>query len=161
MVLYLQGDMMKILFKGKLEDLELVKQRLNQGDFEFVLSGEDYQLTESSKNRSTIIGRRDDKFFIIEYRNIIYVESYGHEIVCHTTKGDYYIDEKLYEIHGMFEQYGFIRIHKSYVVNKNHVISIIPEFNRKFKLLLKNENEVEVSRKYFVDFKEAIGMKVK
>ncbi|QVK18553.1 LytTR family transcriptional regulator DNA-binding domain-containing protein [Mycoplasmatota bacterium] len=28
----------------------------------------------------------------------------------------------------MFEQYGFIRIHKSYVVNKNHVISIIPEF---------------------------------
>ncbi|QVK18554.1 hypothetical protein KHQ81_02230 [Mycoplasmatota bacterium] len=66
---------MKILFKGNIEDLELVKQRLNQGDFEFVLSGEDYQLTKSSKNCTTIIGRRDDKFFIIEYRNIIYVES--------------------------------------------------------------------------------------
>jgi DNA-binding LytR/AlgR family response regulator len=152
---------MKILYKGSKEDKNKIEKDLRNGDFEFVLNEADFQMSSVNKESVSLIGKRDSKFFILLHSDIMIAESFDHDIVCYTKDGRYTVDEKLYEIHGLFEAYGFVRIHKSYVINKKHIDSIIPELNRKFTLIMANGMKVEVSRRYFIDFKEAIGMKVK
>jgi two-component system response regulator LytT len=150
---------MKILYRGPQEDLKKIEENLKNGKFEFVLCNEDFELKKSSFILDTIISKLDNKYVPIHHSKIIYVESYGHDVVCHTQGESYRIQEKLYEIEGLFEQYGFIRIHKSYVINKHHISSISPMINRKFKLKLSNNDSVEVSRKYYSEFKRFIGMR--
>lgn len=152
---------MKVLFKGSDKEYNKIKDKLKSGDFEVVTVNGDYELKKIEKEKSTIIGEKLNKYYILRPKDIIYVESFDHNIVCHCTNGDFNIDEKLYEIAGAYIQYGFVRTHRSYVVNKTHIKSIIPDFNRKFRLVMSNNHEVEVSRRYFVEFKESIGMKVK
>jgi two-component system response regulator LytT len=151
---------MKIKYKGPKEDIIEITEGLNQGKLEFVLFGEEYELKKVNNQIETIIGENNGDYVIINYQDIVYIESYSHEILCHTQTDTYYIKEKLYEIEGMFNDVGFIRIHKSYIINQKQIKRIIPEFNRKFKLILNNDKVVEVSRRYFVEFKQAIGMKV-
>ncbi len=151
---------MKIKYKGPKEDIEQISKDFKEGKLEFVLFGEEYELKKVNNKIETIIGEINGDYVIINYKDIIFIESYAHEILCHSIDGIYNIKEKLYEVEGMFREFGFIRIHKSYVINKNQIKRIIPEFNRKFKLILNNDKTVEVSRRYFVEFKEAIGMKV-
>jgi len=152
---------MKILFKGSELETKKMINRLKNGDFEVVTSNGDYEIQKVEKVKSSIIGMSKNNYYIILPKDVIYVESFDHDVICHSMSGDYSIDEKLYEIAGAFIEYGFVRIHKSYVVNKTHIKEIIPEFNRKFRLIMTNNYEIEVSRRYFVDFKESIGMKVK
>ena len=151
---------MKIRYKGPKEDIPVLLENLKNGDIEFVLSGEDFELKKQSVPITSLIGELDNDFVIINYEDIIFVESYAHEVSCITKDGIYRIKEKLYEVEGLFSEYGFLRIHKSYVVNIKQIKRIVPEFNRKFKLVLSNDQKIEVSRRYFVEFKEAIGMKV-
>jgi|LGOV01.1.fsa_nt_gb DNA-binding LytR/AlgR family response regulator len=152
---------MKVLFKGNDKEYNKIKDKLESGNFEVVTVDGDYELRKIEKEKSSLIGEKLNKYYILIPKDIIYIESFDHNIVAHCINGDFNIDEKLYEIAGVFIQYGFIRIHKSYVVNKTHIKSIIPEFNRKFRLVMSNNHEIEVSRRYFVEFKESIGMKVK
>ena len=152
---------MKILYQGAKKDIEEVKKELHDGNFEFVLFGEDFVLKKSSFLNDTLIGEKDGGFSIINHNEIIFIEAYGNEVICHTITDSYKIKEKLYEIESIFKTFGFIRTSKCYVVNKKHIKKIIPEFNRKFTLKLSNGVKIIVSRRYFTDFKEAIGMKVK
>lgn len=151
---------MKIKYKGPKDEIEQITENLKQGKLEFVLFGEEYELKKVNNQIESIIGEHNGDYVIVNYKDIVFIESFAHEILCHTQTETYYIKEKLYEIEGLFHDVGFIRIHKSYIVNKKQIKRIIPEFNRKFKLILNNDKVVEVSRRYFVEFKEAIGMKV-
>ncbi len=152
---------MKIVIKTNNLEQEEIKKELSQGNFEIVSSNGDYELRKLNKNKISIIGEKNDEYFIITPKDIINVESYDHDVICHCINGSFSIEEKLYEIAGMFEDYGMIRVHKSYVVNKTHIKKIIPEINRKFQLILTDNHKIEVSRRYFIEFKESIGMKVK
>lgn len=152
---------MKVLFKGSDKEYNKIKHKLKSGDFEVVTIDGDYELRKIEKSKSTLIGEKLNKYYILAPKDIIYVESFDHNIVCHCIHGLFNVDEKLYEIAGAFIDYGFVRVNKSYVVNKTHIKSIIPEFNRKFRLILSNNHEVDVSRRYYIEFKESIGMKVK
>lgn len=149
---------MKIKFKGPEKDKKEIENLFKEGSVEFVIFGEDYELKKVDFLIDTIIGESGEEYLILKCSDIIYAESYGHIIYCHTLYGSFEVREKLYEIEGMFQNHGFIRVHKSFVVNKNHINKIIPEFNRKFTLRLSNNKKIEVSRRYFENFKKFIGM---
>ena len=85
------------------------------------------------------------------------VESYGHDIILHTIDKQYSIKDKLFEIEGMFEDRGLIRINKSQIINRSMIKEIRPAFNSKLTLLMKNGVLVDVTRSYLIRFKEYIG----
>ncbi len=76
--------------------------------------------------------------------------------IC-TNKVAYACYNVTYEIEGMYDQKGFIRVNKSVVVNKNQIKEIRPKLNTKFQLLMKNGRKVDVTRSYYQKFKENIG----
>lgn len=124
-------------------------------------SNDDYDIviTDPHYQKKEIIAKNDkSEFLIIKPVQIIYIESFGHEIYCHTNQGKLSIKEKLYEIEALFEKDGFIRVHKSFIINKNHIKTIKPTFNTKFILTMSNKEIIEVSRNYYNIFKSKIGL---
>ncbi len=147
---------MKVKIICKKENYKLYEQMLTSAGF---IVDEDADLIFKEQNfvQETIIGKVNDRYEIIHYSQIIYVESYGHDVYLHTEERDYSIKEKLYEIEGLYEDKGFIRINKSCVVNKYQIKEIRPSFNTKLELIMKNKQKLEVTRSYYNRFKEFIG----
>ena len=59
--------------------------------------------------------------------NILYVESRGHKSIFHYMESEmvsYQIYDKLDSVERNLEGYGFLRIHKSYLVNMKHIRKI-------------------------------------
>lgn len=129
---------------------------LEQGGF--IISDEaDLVLKELNSSIDIIVGKYHDRYELIPYHAIVYVESFGYDVICHTLEKEYEIKEKLYEIEGLFEDKGFIRINKSCIINKWQIKEIRPSFNMKFILIMKNHHKLEVTRSYYYKFKEFIG----
>lgn len=106
-----------------------------------------------------LLGQVGDNYEIINYQDIILLETETGNIYARTNKGkDYRIKEKLYELEESLAGQGFIRINKSNIVNILHIKEIVPWFNGRLLLKLDNGKEVEVSRSYAGDFKDFLGL---
>lgn len=57
----------------------------------------------------------------IDSDNIEYIESYGHYLFIHTLSAVFKVREKISNILSKLESLGFLRVHKSYIVNTNHI----------------------------------------
>jgi DNA-binding LytR/AlgR family response regulator len=77
----------------------------------------------------------------IRYIDIVYIESYKHDIFIHTTNETYRIKSNLSKLEKQFEYFGFIRVHSGYLVNYRYIFSI-----DKSKIILTNKEEIPLSR---------------
>lgn len=78
--------------------------------------------------------------------NIVYVESNRHKVFFHikqkdTTMDQLFLYDKLDNIQNSLEDYGFLRIHKSYLVNMQYIEDIV-----KYKVMLKTGVELSIPR---------------
>jgi len=154
----LMGDDMRIKYLGRSDELLEIQAKLSKNEVDFVYEDEEYVLKKASHDAETIVGKTDQTFHVLNHQDIVYIESLGNNVIAHTMAHEYFIKEKLYSISSLFEPYGFLRIHKSYVVNIHMIHVIIPQFNRKFTLVMKNKDRIEVSRSYYDSFKEYLRM---
>ena len=60
----------------------------------------------------------------IELIDIVFVETTGHRSIIHLKSEDYHIYESMDEIESKLKMYGFIRVHKSFLVNVRHIRGI-------------------------------------
>ncbi len=77
----------------------------------------------------------------IRVTDIMYVESYKHDIFLYTRDDKYRIKSKLQRLEKDFEVFGFIRVHSGYLVNYRYIYSI-----DKTKVVLNNKDMVPLSR---------------
>ena len=85
----------------------------------------------------------------IEIKDIEYVEGIGHRIHAHL-KGDNVVSfyGSLSNTAARLMKYGFIRIHKSYIINAEQIA-----FSKKNCVCLKSGAEVPISRNKIREFK--------
>jgi DNA-binding LytR/AlgR family response regulator len=105
-----------------------------------------------------ILAQDEENTILLKPEELVYIESFGDTIIGHTMKNQYELNQKLYEFEGLYEEIGYIRVHKSYVVNIEYIELISASFNTKLTLTMKNKDKVTVSRSYYHKFKEKIGM---
>ena len=74
----------------------------------------------------------------------------------HSDNQQYQIHQKLYELEEKLNPYGFVRINKSTLVNIHKIESIIPEVQRRYILVLKNQNKLLLTRYYVKSFMEKL-----
>lgn len=60
----------------------------------------------------------------LELQKIIYIETDRHKNIFHTEDADYRLYKKLDEIEAELIPYGFLRVHKSFLVNMRYVEKI-------------------------------------
>lgn len=147
---------MKVKIISKKENYDKYRKMLEKAGFTI---DEDANLVFKEEDYTPIhfVGKINDQYSIIPFDEVVYIESFGRDIFLYTETNHYQIKEKLYEIEGKYEEYGFVRINKSQIVNKSYIKKIKPLFNSKIKIILKTNQVLEISRTYLEHFRESIG----
>lgn len=99
----------------------------------------------------------EEKIVLIPYTDILFVESSEGKCIIHTLKQEYKVSEPLVEVEKRMNFRPFLRVHRSYVVNLEHIDEIEPWFNSTYNLMMNDGSKVPVSRTYIKDLKKVIG----
>lgn len=88
----------------------------------------------------------------LQTKDIYFLESHHHTVTAHTADGMIDFRKPLDEIANELEEWGFIRIHKSYIVNARHIKSI-----RKNHIIIAESKDIElpISKKLYTDIIDA------
>ena len=87
---------------------------------------------------------------------IIFARAEEGEVVVHAIDGRYHTRWSLGELERKLASFGFIRPHRSYLVNSNHVREVIPWFNRSYNLIMDDTDKtrIPVSRHQLQELKK-------
>ena len=107
--------------------------------------------TTEEANKKIIISTKT-QYKIINFDKIIYIESFNKKVILHKLNSDTdHINNSLNDIYLRIKEFGFVQIHKSYVVN----IKYVESFNSQ-ECKLKNNIVLSIGRKYLKDFRNLI-----
>lgn len=87
-----------------------------------------------------------DKKLRIE--DVMYIETSRHKAFFHTSEGVYSVYKKLSEIEQDLQEFGFLRIHQSFLVNMRYIQKI-----NSYVLTLKNGKELSVPKSRYQEVK--------
>jgi len=136
----------KEILKAFFENMDI---EINDLDF-------DYTLISGESDPDLITGYHADEIFLIRPKDVVYFESDGNDITCHTINLSCRVKYRLYEIESLYRHQRFMRVSSSSIVNLDQIRSIKPTINSKFVLTMKNKDHVDVTRSYYHIFKNYI-----
>ena len=99
---------------------------------------------------------RDGQRFEVPVMDLFYAESVDDRIFLYTASDSYEIRMKLYELEDLLKSKSFLRISKSMIVNLMKISSVRPALNGRFSAVLKNGEEIIISRKYVPELKRIL-----
>lgn len=117
----------------------------------------EFLLSEQKGSSQHLLARdlNSSEKVVLDVKDILYIESYGHQLEIHTLDKTYLSSEPLYQIEAQLEPKDFIRINKSAIIAKKKIKEIKPALSMKFILIMENNYRLEVTRSYYNSFREA------
>jgi two-component system, LytTR family, response regulator len=97
---------------------------------------------------SKIAIKSNGRILFINPRDLIVVQAQGNYVVLQQEGGSYLLRESISTILEKLEPYGFVRIHRSVLVNAAFVQDIRPCITGEYELRMKNGKEYTVTRTY-------------
>ncbi|MFC5587658.1 LytR/AlgR family response regulator transcription factor [Sporosarcina soli] len=108
-------------------------------------------------NMGKIAVLMDDRIVLLETDAIVYLESSEGKCRIKTMDDTYIVSDTLSLLEKKLSSIQFMRVHRSYIVNMDHIVEIHPWFNSTYNVLLKDHSKVPVSRTYVKEFKQHVG----
>ena len=151
--------MKKIRLEINDSDYREISEKLKDAGFEIVEENEHYVLKERDLYSSylTVKDKVGDRVHL-PVKDIIYMESYGHNIDIITPKGRYQSSEALKRLNELLDPSEFVRISNSIIISRKHIKEIIPTLTMKFRLRMSNNDIVEVTRSYYGSFRDYMNI---
>lgn len=106
-----------------------------------------------------IMVRCNENIIALNLEEILYIESVDKKCFIYTADKVYESFNKLYELQQQLEQYLFVRINKSCIVNLNNISSIKTYIDRRLLITLSNNEQLIASRQYANGIKALLGVK--
>lgn len=100
----------------------------------------------------------DDRIVLLPKKDILYLEYCEGKCLIKTVKQEYKVHEALVEVEKKLQQHQFQRVHRSFIVNLDHILEIQPWFNSTYNLIMKDQSKVPVSRTYVKELKKVFGL---
>ena len=99
------------------------------------------------------------EFQVVEVRDIIYIESDNRGCLIHTAAGNFQQNETLNAYEQKLRQHQFFRIHKSYLINLDAVVKMVPGYNNGYNVVLRGyeKNELPIGRTQLKEFRQRFG----
>lgn len=122
--------------------------------------GNKSQETKESMCQSKLTIWKGDKMQVLSLDDLYYCEAAERETKIFTEKNAYISKLKISELENKLPKDKFFRCHRSYIVNIDKIVEIIPWFNSTYNLKLKGlKDEIPVSRSKVKEFKEIMDIK--
>lgn len=98
----------------------------------------------SEKNHETVIFKTKDEIYKLHVKDLLYCEADGNYTKVHLLDQERTImlSKTLKVIEEQLSHFGFLRVHQSFLVNTDHIVSL-----SKNDVILSNHNRVKVSRR--------------
>ena len=124
------------------------------------LNGEVQELINKlkSSNENTLLGYKDEKGYILELEKIERIYTENKKVYANCEKEVYHIRKRIFELEDALEEYNFIRISNSEIVNFKKVKSMDFKIIGTIVLNLKSGEKTYVSRRYIKKIKEYLGI---
>lgn len=110
------------------------------------------------EDRIAVSARGQIRLLPISEVRVAVADGEGASVLTHD--GRYHVRQSLHELEHRLQGHGFLRVHRGYLVNMNHVSSIESFFNGTYLLKLSGLRDltVPVSRRHAADLKSAIRL---
>jgi len=112
--------------------------------------------TERRTNDRILI-KSEGKIFFLSTQEIDWVEAAGNYMRLHAGNETYLMRETMSGMEKRLPSDHFVRIHRSTMVNFNRIKEMQPAFSGEFTVILKNGEELKLSRKYRAELERRIG----
>lgn len=106
------------------------------------------KLDMSAKEQGRIAIKNCRRILLLEMADIIAIEARGNYAVLHRPSGSLLVRESISTVEKKLSSYGFVRIHRSLVVNAAWVEGIDPNSTGDYVLRVKGGKQYAVSRVY-------------
>ncbi len=140
--------------------VEKVKERLSDKQTNLDIMDQlfsDY--TTTAKKPSQLCLYREGLLYPVKAEEVVYIHVEDKMVYFHTNKGMFESSKALSEIEELLPEKDFFKCHRSYIVNINAIESVIPWFNRTYRIKLEGfDEEIPVSRKQTNKLKERFNI---
>jgi two-component system response regulator LytT len=104
--------------------------------------------------------RESGKHYFMSYRDILYLSSHGKHTVIHTEGRDFETPSLLKDLEAKLPGKEFARIHKGFIVNIYHIVSLEYKIAGHYQVILKDSDEsvLTVSRTYAQSLKDKMNV---
>lgn len=102
--------------------------------------------------------KQGEKILQIDPGEIYYFEAVNNRVFLYLEKNMYETKLKLYELERRYAGTDFFRVSKSVILNLAKVENFSPLFNGRFEALMKNGEQIIISRQYVSRLKSKLGI---
>lgn len=106
-----------------------------------------------------LVGMKNNQLYVIEPKDACYIMASERELLLYTKEDEYKLKYSMNYWESKLKNTGWLRCHRSYLVNVNCIKSIAPMFNSTYNIKLNGRREeIPVSRSYINEFKRALSL---
>lgn len=118
------------------------------------------QFTKGNTSRNDRVSVKDgDNTFIIKTADILYLKSENRKTIIVTKSGSYKSRTSLQTWENKLNELGFIRCHRSYIVNSDYILKLIHIIGEYKELTLDYcDVNIPISRQYISNLKKKVGI---
>lgn len=100
----------------------------------------------------------NDRILLIKIQEILYCTSEESKTIIITENGSYFASESLATLEKKLALKGFVRVHRAFIVNLEHIVELEPWSSSKYNLILHNRHSIPVSRLYMKDVRKIFDL---
>ena len=121
-----------------------------------------YLETASTQPRLTKLWgqRENDTRVLVDYQEILWLEADSKKVyLTHKNGEKLLVRHTLKALEARLAEHSFMRIHKAYLVNLNHIAELVPWFSGTYQIRMNDpkKTEIPLSRQYAQVLKDKIG----
>ena len=106
------------------------------------------EIKKEKKQVERIMVNVGSKYFFVNVSEILFIKAEEKYVELNTVKGKYLLRETMTKLEEELDQNKFARIHRSYIVNIEHIGEIQPWSHGDYIVVMKNGEKLSMSRRY-------------
>ncbi|WP_315168979.1 LytTR family transcriptional regulator DNA-binding domain-containing protein [Metaclostridioides mangenotii] len=138
-------------------DLDRIKKAVKKANKKYEIKS-NYSTDSLATDVTTLPIQVDESIFVLKIEDILAVVVEEGKTSVYTNQEIYHTATALSTYEKKLPSAQFLRVHRSYIINKNYIKEIQPWFNHTYQVTLENKLKVPVSRSYIKEFKSELGI---
>ncbi len=112
------------------------------------------QMNSPPRNAARIALKAGGRVVFVDAAELVTAEAHGNYVLMQQTSGSYLLRDTIAGVAEKLKPHGFVRIHRSVLVNAAFVVSLEPSAGGEYLLRMKTGKEYNVTRTYRANLKQ-------
>ena len=116
------------------------------------------ELPHNYSDNQRIVVKNGSEIKIVPLTELAYIEAYDDYVKIHTANDCYLKKQTLSHYENALSTLGFVRVHRSYLLNTSFLTRIAPMEKEQYIAVLKDNTQLPMSRTGYAKLKEVLGL---